>query len=55
MPMIEFGVRRPADFLARLLPQGSWPRCTRCSRARKGAVTLYSLKTLVCEMFAYDQ
>ena len=37
-PMHDFGVRSPADFLNRLLPQGAWARCVQCSRARKGAL-----------------
>ena len=53
-PMVDLDVRKPADFLARLLPQGSWARCTRCGRVRKGAVTLYSLTTLACELYAFD-
>ena len=35
-PMADFGVRRPADFINRLLEQGHWTRCAQCSRVRKG-------------------
>eukprot|EP00973_Karenia_brevis_P066578 9255977-Karenia_brevis.AAC.1 len=31
--MADFGVRCPADFVRRLLPQGAWSRCGLCSRA----------------------
>ena len=33
----DFGVRKPADFRDKLLPQGAWARCTRCSRQRKAS------------------
>ena len=30
-PQKDFGVRNESDFVTRLLPQGSWARCTSCS------------------------
>ena len=35
-PMEDFGVRKEADFLGRLLPQGAWARCTACAKRRRG-------------------
>eukprot|EP00973_Karenia_brevis_P060205 8377414-Karenia_brevis.AAC.1 len=34
-PMADFGVRCPADFVKRLLPQGAWSRCSLCTRAQR--------------------
>ena len=31
--MADFGVRCPADFVTRLLVQGAWSRCSRCTSA----------------------
>ena len=39
-PVLEFGVRRPSEFLAHLLPQGAWARCSSCAirrRSQQGA------------------
>ena len=33
----DFGVRMAADFRDRLLPQGVWARCNRCSHQRKAS------------------
>ena len=33
MPLQDFGVRNASDFITRLLPQGSWTRCSSCQRA----------------------
>ena len=33
-PVREFGVRFPSEFLAHLLPQGAWARCSACARRR---------------------
>ena len=33
--MADFGVRCPGDFVARLLPQGAWSRCSRCTSAAR--------------------
>ena len=37
-PMAAFGVRCPADFVSRLLPQGAWARCGSCATAIHAAV-----------------
>ena len=34
-PVRVFGVRTPSDFLAHLLPQGAWARCSACARNRR--------------------
>ena len=33
--MREFGVRKPFEFLAHLLPQGAWARCSACAIRRR--------------------
>ena len=33
--MREFGVRFPSEFLAHLLPQGAWARCSACAIRRR--------------------
>ena len=39
-PLEDFGVRCPAEFVSRLLPQGAWTRCSSCARAiLRGTVT----------------
>ena len=38
--MRDFGVRKPFEFLAHLLPQGAWARCSSCAirrRSQQGA------------------
>ena len=35
-PVREFGVRTPSEFLAHLLPQGAWARCSSCASRRRG-------------------
>ena len=35
-PMEDFGVQSAFHFTHKLLPQGAWARCSRCSRQRKG-------------------
>ena len=34
-PVREFGVRTPSEFLAHLLPQGAWARCSACAMRRR--------------------
>ena len=39
-PVREFGVRKNFEFLAHLLPQGAWARCSSCAirrRSQQGA------------------
>ena len=35
-PLVDFNVRTPSDFVARLLPQGAWARCAACNQVRRG-------------------
>ena len=35
-PLQDFGVRSASDFISRLLPQGSWTRCSSCQQALRG-------------------
>ena len=35
-PFQDFGVRRPSDFVERLLPQGAWTRCMSCQDEIRG-------------------
>ena len=35
-PLVDFNVRTSSDFVARLLPQGSWARCAACNKVRQG-------------------
>ena len=37
-PFEDFGVRRAADFVTKLLPQGAWTRCQSCQDVRRGAI-----------------
>ena len=37
-PFEDFGVRRAADFVTKLLPQGAWARCMSCQDVRRGAL-----------------
>ena len=37
-PFEDFGVRRAADFVTKLLPQGAWTRCQSCQDVRRGAL-----------------
>ena len=34
-PVQEFGVRQKSEFLAHLLPQGAWARCSACAMRRR--------------------
>ena len=35
-PLQDFNVRKPSEFVWRLLPQGAWSRCIPCSKERRG-------------------
>jgi len=37
-PLADFNVRKPSDFIKKLLPQGAWARCCACQGVRKGAM-----------------
>ena len=37
-PFQDFGVRCPADFITKLLPQGAWARCSSCQDERRGVL-----------------
>ena len=37
-PLQDFGVRKPSDFVTKLLPQGAWARCNSCQDERRGAL-----------------